>query len=70
MKYIWEAEDIKPGVRYTQKGITEVHMIGYMASRIGHQRMVSISLEDGMVQDPKEAAEWAEMLTVHNYIPA
>lgn len=69
MRYEWEANDIQPGVRYTRKDISEVHMFGYMAAR-EDRLLVSISLDDGMVQPPQTADEWAAMLTRARYEPA
>jgi len=70
MKFIWEVDDIQPGVRYGRKDIAEVWIIGYLAvEEDPNKRYTSISLEDGMVCKCETRDTWAEYLNRGNYVP-
>ncbi len=69
MKFIWEENDIRAGVKFRKRGTQEVHMVGYMADR-SENVYVSISLSDGMVQSPVNRITFAESLNAAGYEPA
>jgi hypothetical protein len=69
MKVIWETEDIKPGRRYSKKGIGENWIIGYLSDTDGEDRYVSVSELDGMVSVPYTTERMAQMLTENGFMP-
>lgn len=70
MKFIWEPQDIQPGVRYSRKDISEVWMISWIAFE-DHpdRRWTSVSLNDGMVCAVSTKEEIATLLNSGGYIP-
>lgn len=70
MKFIWESSDITPGQKYSREGIGETWMIGYRAEIANGRRYVSVSLNDGLVTEPKTQKELAIELSEQGYVPA
>jgi hypothetical protein len=66
----WEAEDIKPGRRYTKKGTEEVWTIGYRADAVANYkaRYVSVSENDWMVTHPYTKEDLAGILNESGYV--
>jgi hypothetical protein len=60
MKFIWEESDIKPGRVVGKSPNVGCWIIGYIPDPHAY---TLISLDDGMVQPPKTAAELATHLT-------
>lgn len=83
MKFIWEAEDIKPGRYYYRNDKGHGADLGYLASVThkigfsteakgdgdGDRRYVAISMTDGLVCPCQTKQEFAEMLNEGKYIP-
>ena len=83
MKFLWEAEDIKPGRYYyrNDKGrgadlgylSSVTHKIGYStgakAKDDGMTRYVAISITDGCVCQTLTKQEFADMLNRGGYVP-
>jgi hypothetical protein len=81
MKFIWEAEDIKPGRYYYRNDKGHGADMGYLASvthKIGwradasiesEDHYVSIAITDGMVTKLKTKQEFADMLNEGEYVP-
>lgn len=68
MKVIWEAEDIKPGVRYSRESIGEIWMI--IRNPAEDQTYLSVSLADGVVGGlPMTKDLKAKTLTECEYMP-
>lgn len=70
MMFVWESADIKPGRKYSKEGIGETWLIGYRAEISTGRRYVSVSLNDGLVTEPKTQKELAAELSEHGYVPA
>lgn len=79
MKYIWEADDIKPGRMLGTTTRGERWIIGYREAEVIHDRCdldathrayVLISLSDGMVTAPRTAETMAVHLNESGEIPA
>jgi hypothetical protein len=67
---IWEAEDIKPGRRYSKSATGEVWLIGYRADADDYKACyVSILENDGMVTSPYTKEELARILNENGYVP-
>lgn len=66
MRIIWEAKDIKGGVRFGGVG-SETWMIGWPTGKAGF--FVTISLSDGLVTDPALPADIAQRLSQNGYLP-
>jgi hypothetical protein len=67
---IWEAEDIRPGRRYSKQHIKEIWLIGYRADADDYEaRYVSVSESDGMVTKPYTKEELAAILSEGGYVP-
>lgn len=49
MKYIWEPEDIKPGLRTKPQHAKEVWMVGYDSAVTGEDKYFMVSTLDGMM---------------------
>ena len=69
MKVTWEADDIKPGRRYSKPGIGEKWILGYISDMDGPARYVSVSDQDGMVTEPRTKEQVAQVLTENGYLP-
>jgi len=70
MKIIWEAEDIKPGLRYSKNHTKEVWIIGYRADADNYEaRYVSVSENDWMVTSPYTKEDLAKILNESGYMP-
>ncbi len=70
MRIIWEAEDIKPGLRHSKKHTKEIWIIGYRADADDYEaRYVSVSESDGMVTKPYTKEELAVILSEGGYVP-
>jgi hypothetical protein len=69
VKFTWEENDIRAGVKFRKRGTQEVHMVGYMADR-SENLYVWISVSDGMVQPPVNRIQFAESLNASGYEPA
>jgi hypothetical protein len=70
MKMIWNAEDIRPGRRFTKKGTEEIWIIGYRTDVNNYEaRYVSIAENDGMITKNHTKEELAEILNKNGYVP-
>lgn len=83
MKFIWDADDIKPGRFYYRNDSARVdmgylasvtHKIGYRADATSHdddsgRRYVAISMTDGCVCMPHTKQEFADILNEGKYVP-
>ncbi len=69
MKIIWEASDIKVGLRVGKKDIQESWMIGYVASGDSKDNRVLVSLSDGMVCHCMTNEKLAKSLNDGKYLP-
>ena len=69
MLITWEPKDIKPGVRYSKPGISEVLMIGYRPDLDSVHHFVAVSLADGLVTPACTAKGMAESLNANEYTP-
>lgn len=83
MKFIWEAEDIKPGRYYYRCGkgfganlsylASVTHKIGFSTEAKGtddaDRRYVAISMTDGCVCQCHTKQEFADMLNKGEYVP-
>ena len=69
MQVIWHPSDIRVGRIYGKQGVREKWLIGYRPDVDGPCRFVSISLDDGMVTEPRTDMAMAECLSRHEYLP-
>ncbi len=71
MKYIFEAKDIKPGIKVTKLGTDDVWIVGKPAGQLEEQPpfYVVISMYSGKMGLNATPEELAVAFTVENYEP-
>lgn len=69
MIVIWEEKDVIVGRKFVSRGASEIWMIGYIPTIAGECKYVLISLNNGMVTEPKLKCELAVTLNNNNSLP-